>query len=339
MCCLKKIYDFFNKKIIKFKLLKSIDYTDYCWIISSEFNYKHPGKSLLNIAYPSAIAHYYVTAVPPNSEYIFYGEMPSINVFEISLSVYYDNGNINNNYEIINSYKSNNFVFYTVNNDSNELLYVLQRFYVNMDYYDNKKIIESLFNVFDNKKNKIIPLYPGFRRIAASSALTEPYKKILSYISPKVENIFTPFYLPGETNSLFLDENHYYLICLPGDYNLLQISGKYSFSRDIPYNDFITINQDTTETDNGLPFYKFVDNNYYDNIFIASSKVSDKQIYSINKNAKIIRWQDDNKNRAIIFRVIDYNNKNINKKYGPLSPEETKIFMNNDFYPTVTPIL
>ena len=155
MCCLKKIYDFFNKKVIKFKLLKNIDYTDYSWIISSEFNYKHPRKSLLNIAYPSAIAYYYVTVVPANSEYIFYGEMPSINVFEISLAVYYDNGNINNNYEILNSYESNDFIFYTVNNDSNEILYVLQRFYVNMDYYNNEKIIQSLFNVFDNNLSHV----------------------------------------------------------------------------------------------------------------------------------------------------------------------------------------
>ena len=68
MSCLKKICDFFNKKIIKFKLLRGIDYADYSWIISSEFNYKHPRKSLLNVAYPSAIAYYYITVVPPDSE-------------------------------------------------------------------------------------------------------------------------------------------------------------------------------------------------------------------------------------------------------------------------------
>ena len=58
MCCLKKYIIFFNKKIIKFKLLKGIDYADYCWIITSEFNYKHPRKSLLNLAYPTVIPIY-----------------------------------------------------------------------------------------------------------------------------------------------------------------------------------------------------------------------------------------------------------------------------------------
>tara|TARA_B100000963_G_C22630273_1_gene674582 strand:+ start:2704 stop:3723 length:1020 start_codon:yes stop_codon:yes gene_type:complete len=339
MWCIEKLYEYFNKKIIKFKLLKSIDYKDYSWVISSEFNYKHPRKSLLNLAYPSAIAYYYVTVVPSNSDYIFYGKMPDKNVFEISLSVYYDNGNLNNNYEILSSYNSSSYVFYNVNNKTNDILYVLQRFYVNMDYYNSEKIKNALFKVFDNNNNKEIPIYPEFRRISASCGMTQPYRKILSFISPKIKNDYTPFFLPGETNSLFPDENHYYLLCLPGDYKLLKLSGNYSFSKIIPYIDFITINQDTTETDNGLPFYKFVENGSYDNIFIASHDVSNKYIYQISKDAKIIRWEDDNTNRGIILRVIDYNVSNVNKTYGPLNPIETKLFMTNDFYPNVIPIL
>ena len=66
MFCLRGLFNLFNynRKKIKLKILENIDYTGYAWVICSEFNYKNPQKSLFNIAYPSAIAYYYVTVVP-----------------------------------------------------------------------------------------------------------------------------------------------------------------------------------------------------------------------------------------------------------------------------------
>ena len=78
------------------------------WILNSEFNYNKSECSILNIAYPSAIAQYYVTIIPTNSKYQFVGNFLKESLFESSLTVYTQNGNINDNYPALDSYYDKN---------------------------------------------------------------------------------------------------------------------------------------------------------------------------------------------------------------------------------------
>ena len=77
---------------------------------------------------------------------------------------------------------------------------------------------------------------------------------------------------------------------------------------------------------------------YYKNIYVADYDISDEEIYKIDSDANIIRWEKNNLNKAVIFRVINYNYKGIGQGRGPLSPEETKKIMICGFYPEIIPI-
>ena len=316
-----------------------VDYKNYSWVINSYFNYKHPSFSVMNIAYPSAIAYYYVTVIPPNNIYTFYGNFLKIGVFEISLTVYYDNGNINEDYIPLTSYNYNDNIDYTVNNNSNRPFYVIQRFYVNMDIYNENDLINSLLKVYDNSSLRILPTFPRVRRNLSSRIISYPYERIISNISHSIIGGFTKFFLPSNTNGLFIDKNHYYLISLPGRYKLLKITGNFNYSKEIPYIDFITVNQLTTATQNGLPFYKFENKGSYE-VYVASSNLSCEYLHrKIGTNKNIIYFDTNTILKAIIFRMINYSYKGIVKYAGPLTPEETERIMINGFYPTIEPVI
>jgi hypothetical protein len=314
------------------------------WQVNSYFDYRYPNNSVLNVAYPSSIAYYYVSIIPPNSNYNFNGFFLDKNIFEVSLTVYFINGYINYNYIPLNSYNNKGYIDYNITT-TNEFLYAIQRYYVNLDYYNQNDLINNLLNVYDLEEKRNLPFLNQIQRDSYSKIITIPLQKIISFISPSVISNFTKFYLPGLNNGFFEDLNHYYLISTPGNFKLFRIEGYYNYSKNIPYVDFITINQDTTSTDNGLPFYKFnnsiynIHDIYYNNIYIADYDISNEQIYKIDSNANIIRWNKENFNKAIIFRIINYNYKGIVQKKGPLSPEETKKIMICGFYPEIIPVL
>ena len=64
-------------------ILSELNYKD-CWILKSNFNYSCPSDSYLNLAYPASIAYYYITLIPPNSNYTFIGKFLEDNVYESS---------------------------------------------------------------------------------------------------------------------------------------------------------------------------------------------------------------------------------------------------------------
>ena len=340
------LYNYFwnnNIEKIKFykKMIENIDYKNNSWIINSIFNYNNPKKSVMNVAYPSAIAYYFVTVVPEDSEYIFTGKFFENHIFEISLTVYYDNGNINENYKPLNNYNSNNLYYtYNIKNNTNTIFYVIIRYYINLEIYSHQDIINNLPYVYDNKNDKPIGRMIEEEREKYSIIASKPYEKIITIFSPVLNKNFTKFFLPGQNNGLFVDKNHIYLISTPGKFKLLKISGFYKYSKTIPYIDFITVNQDTTQTDNGLPFYKFCDkNDNYNNIYICDESIDDEIIYNLDSNPLIIRWNKDNNNKAILFRMINYKDDELLTNIGPLTPEQTEKLMKNGFYPNIIPLI
>lgn len=328
-------------KIYKY-IIKNIDYKNNSWIINSIFNYTEPQKSILNLAYPSAIAYYYVTVIPSNSSYCIVGEFLDKHVFEISLTVYLENGDINKNYKPLSTYNYNEkFYNYNIKNNTRGLYYVIIRYYINLDIYTHDDIINNLPYVYDSTNNQPIIRISEKDREKYSVIFTKPYEKVITHISPVTDNNnFIEFYLPGSTDGLFADKNHIYLISTPGHHKLFQIKGHYKYSKSIPYIDFITVNQDNTKTDNGIPFYKFMKkDNEYNNIYIADNDIDDSYIYNLDKDALILRWNQCNTKRAIIFRMINYKDDDLIKNIGPLTPEQTKELMVNGFYPNIIPII
>ena len=319
---------FFIILFFLFYIVSSFNYTEYCWILESNFNYNNPNNCMLNLAYPSSIAYYYVTIVPPDSYFTFGGEFLEKNVYESSLTVYNSNGLIDPYFDSINTFNSNGQIMYHVNNNNSELLYVLQRYYVNLDYYNENDLVYNLFDVFDVKKNQYLSVLSQDKREYYSDMIYKPLQTLISWISPTDNSSLSKFYLPGQFTGLFPDTNHFYLVALPGNYNLLKITGYFKPEKRFPFIDFTTVNQKTVSTDNGLPFYEFLNDDYTYEIYITSDD------NFINPNLNIIKWNKDNNHKALLFRIIDYTDYGIANTTGPLNPDETKEMMNG-FYPDI----
>lgn len=315
---------------------KYVDYKDCSWIINSYFNYKFPKDSILNVAYPSAIAFYYITILPPNSDISIYGHFLNKHVFEISITFYDYNGDVNENYNTFNTYKNNGFIYLNIKNK--ELLYIIQRFYVNLDWYSNKDIVNNLFSIYDNKNHKLLPTASLANRTINSLKITDIYRNIIQHNSLKTSKYFSKFFLPL-SSGLFPSDNHLYIISSPGRFKCLKISGTFKYSDDIPYCDFITVNQDTTATDDGIPFYKFNYLNYIDGyyeLYVVDEKY--EHLIDNYNNIPVIKWNNDNDYKGVIFRIINYNYDSNIQSYGPLTPEQTKSVMISGFYPDIEPI-
>ncbi len=307
------------------------------WILKSNFNYNCPYNSYLNLAYPASIAYYYITIIPPNSNYSFIGKFLEENVYESSLTVYTSNGLLDNDFKSISTYYSKGLINYNVYNNNLGVLYMLQRFYVNLDYYSEEDLVDNLFNVYDNDINSFLPILDDNKRNFYSEMLYMPLETLISWISPESENNYSGFYLPGKFTGLFPDSNHYYLISTPGKFKIFKISGYFKPENKFPYVDFITVNQNNVSTDNGLPFYEFLkkDNTY--EIYVTSDNIDENIIYNIDPHANILKWRPFNDYKAVIFRIIDYSRFGISNSTGPLTPDETKKMMRK-FYPKITPI-
>jgi len=209
--------------------------SDFSWVLESNFNYKSPEDAILNIAYPSSIAYYYITIIPPITNYSFIGKFLKNNVFESSLTVYNSNGLIDDSYQSINNYNTKGYISYDIYNYNYEVKYILQRYYVNLDYYNESDLVKNLFKVYDSTNN--IYLYPleQSKRIFLSTTLYQPLETLISSITPISNDTFSEFYLPGQFKGLFPDKNHYYLISTPGNYKLFKVSGYFYPNTKFPY--------------------------------------------------------------------------------------------------------
>tara|TARA_B100001248_G_scaffold209503_1_gene163638 strand:- start:96 stop:1109 length:1014 start_codon:yes stop_codon:yes gene_type:complete len=327
------LFIFFNIPIMAI-VMKDYEYlNNNSWVLNSYFNYKEPNDSILNIAYPSAIAYYFITIIPPSSKYLFTGKFLEKQMYESSLTVYNQDGSLNNNFTSINTFNTLN-VNYSVDNNSSDFSFVFQRFYGNMDYYSKEDLIENLFQVINLNNNYVLTPLNSLKRDIISNTFYQPLEKIFSNLSPSKKISFTKFYLPKQSvNGLFPDKNHYYLISLINNNKVLKITGYFKPSKLTPYMDFITVNQDLIKTDNGLPFYQLSEN--YE-LYVVDPFLTDYEIEELNINSsKVIKWDKNNTNPAIIFRLIDYSNKGITQIPGPLTPTQTENEMKYGFYPEI----
>lgn len=342
-------------------LRREYDFDSYSWILNAYFDKENPDRSILNVAFPSAIAYYYVTLVFPGSDYTFSGKFFESSNYESSLTVYTSDGNLNPDFISINTYNTNlsnqanvissnqynylsldsdNTLNYRISNKSDNFFWVLQRFYVNMDAYNNNNLVNNLFTVYDHNKNQVVPKLNTILRNKLSNKITFPIQKLLSFIAEDASSLeFSPFYFPKSTSGLFPDGNHFYLVSLPGEHQLFKVTGTYQSSLETPYIDFITVNQDSTATDNGLPFYDFVKDDQTYEIYVATNEISLQEIKdkSQNENPIVLRYQENNNNRMLIFRIITYSKTGVSQfdSSRTLSPEETEQQMTSGLYPTI----
>ena len=326
--------------IITFYLLSksfSFEYNKYSWVLKSNFNYNKPNQAILNLAYPASIAYYFITIIPPASNYTFQGKFLDKDIYELSLTVYNSDGNVNYDYESINTYNTDNYVNYTVCNSHFDVLYVLQRFYINLDVYNENDMIDNLFDVYDNNNEFYLTKLSKGKRDYYSEMLYKPIQTLISWVAPVSNKTFSEFYLPGIFTGLFPDTNHYYLSAIPGIFKLFKVTGYFLPEKKFPYVDFITVDQHTVSTDNGIPYYSFLkpDNTY--EFYVATHDVDDNIILKLDPDAIILKWNNNNKNKVLIFRMIDYTSIGIANYSGPLSPKETKEIMYR-FYPQIIPL-
>lgn len=345
-------------------LRQEYDFESHSWILNAYFDNQHPDNSVLNVAFPSAVAYYYVTLVFPGNDYTFSGKFLDENNYESSLTVYTADGNLNPEYVSVNTYNTNlqvtdNIISpqkydyisldnnknlnYRVINKTGYFFWVLQRFYVNMSTYNVTDLNNNLFTVYDNKKGQYLPALGVILRNELSSRVTINAQKLLSFIAEKANSLrFSPFYFPQSSSGLFPDGNHFYLVSLPGEHQLFKVTGSYTPSSVTPYIDFITVNQDTTATDNGIPFYDFLqeDNSY--EIYVATDNISLEEIKSRsqNENPIVLRYAQNNNDRMLIFRIITYSQEGISQidSSSSLSPSETEKQMTSGFYPTIVTV-
>jgi hypothetical protein len=209
-----------------------------------------------------------------------------------------------------------------------------------MDVYNNNNLVNNLFTVYDHNKNQVVPKLNNLLRNKLSNKITFPIQKLLSSIAEDASSPeFSPFYFPKSTSGLFPDGNHFYLVSLPGEHQLFKITGNYQSSLETPYIDFITVNQDSTATDNGIPFYDFVKDDQTYEIYVATHEIPLQEIKdkSQNENPIVLRYQENNNNRMLIFRIITYSKNGVSQfdSSQSLSPEETEQQMTSGLYPTI----
>ena len=95
--------------------------------MNAYFDKDNPKNSILNVAFPSAIAYYQVTLVFPDNDYTFSGKFFEDRNYESSLTVYTSDGNLNPDFISINTYNTN------LNNQDN-VFSSNQYNYISLDY-------------------------------------------------------------------------------------------------------------------------------------------------------------------------------------------------------------
>ena len=224
---------------------------------------------------------------------------------------------------------------YNVLNNTDQFFWVLQRYYVNMNTYDKSDLVRNLFKVYKNK-NVEVPRLDALRRQELSKEVTPLAQNVLSSIADTASSITAKFFFPNATSGLFPAAKHFYIVSVPGKHRLLKVTGVYQPSSTTPYVDFITVNQNTTATDNGIPFYDFIRDDGAYELYVATSDVSLEEIQSKfnTLNPIVLRYQEDNQNPMLIFRIITYSTSGIAQFDKRMTPQETKNGMGS-LYPEI----
>ena len=299
------------------------------WIAVSSFDYADPSRDILNVAYPSATSVYFITMVPKGQTYVFEGDFPTGDgVFQVNLMAYTSEGNLDLSYPPIFDYNSVAPHRFTV--AATERRIVIQRFYLDPEMYSLDDMEHLLFRVSNKDRN--IPFFNPRLRIILSEALERPISNFVADRAPE-RNVTTPtpFFLPGQTSSLFPDISHAYLVAFPtANVAKATISGSFTLSKDRPYFDFIVCNQHTTQTDDALPGYVLQQSSssYTLDVLNPASSSSD------GATSWSIQWKPDNLLPIIIMRFITYD-YDVTDYSGPLTPAQTKDLL-PDIYPTIS---
>tara|TARA_Y100000389_G_scaffold204574_1_gene258085 strand:- start:13760 stop:14707 length:948 start_codon:yes stop_codon:yes gene_type:complete len=307
------------------------------WIAYSSFDYNYPNNSILNIAYPSAIAYYFITIQPQNSYYQYSGTfLKNKFVYQSSLTVYDEYGSIDSNYRVI----TNNYINkYVLNVKNKEVKYVIIRYYCNLNHFHLQDYINNLPKVKDINKHIYLPMADQNLRNSISQQILYPF--LSKKYNTNIDSTFSEFYYSADLKGLFPDKTHYYLFARPGLGKLFKIYGSFIQSNIYPYADFITVQGNGTQTENGIPFYDLPFNNHNNyTIYVSTPDISHNYIKHIDKsnNITILRW-NSNVNIGLIFRIITYNKDDINNFNKTMTPKETQKIMTSGFYPHFEKIL
>tara|TARA_Y100000389_G_scaffold124515_2_gene121885 strand:+ start:6115 stop:7062 length:948 start_codon:yes stop_codon:yes gene_type:complete len=307
------------------------------WIAYAYFNYNTPNISVMNTAYPSAIAYYFITIQSNDSNYEYSGQfLNGSDVYQSTLTVYNVNGDVDKNYKVKNNKDSNKFLLNVKNTDKK---LVIMRYYCNLNKYDVGDYVDNLPIVKDLETKKILSKADQNLRNNISEDILSPYFD--NKMNQTIESTFSEFYYTNNSIRLFPDSTHFYLFARPGDGILFKISGSFIQNETYPYADFITIDGTGTKTENGIPFYDFpFDSNNNYTIYVAAPEISDDYIinYVGIDDIIILRW-NSYENIGLIFRIATYSKVGISNFNKTMTPSETKEKMVSGFYPIFEKLL
>lgn len=305
------------------------------WIAYAYFNYNIPDKNIMNTAYPSAIAYYFITIQPKNSSYEYSGTFLSgAHVYQSTLTVYNIDGERDTDYKVESNKNKDKFLL-NVKND--EIKFIIMRYYCNLNNYDVEDYINNLPVVKNLETRKILLKADQNLRNNISEKILSPY--FGQKMNQTIDSTFSEFFYSTDSIWLFPDDTHFYLFARPGDGKLFKVFGNFIQNDTYPYADFITVDGTGTKTENGIPFYDFsFDNNY--TIYVATPEISDDYIinYVGIDDIIILRW-NSYENIGLIFRMITYSKDGIINFNKTMTPSETKEKMISGFYPVFEKLL
>lgn len=310
----------------------------FVWTLISEFNYLHPTEGILNVAMPSASSIYFITLLFPNTKYKFQGNFPDEKLcFQCTIALYNDDGNPvkdkdGNFYQLDSNTETKKNIDWEITTPNSGRYWAILRFYINRKLV-NVVPADWLFEVYEN--NRPMPFMPRSDAIYKSTSISKRISKIFS--NDNTISSFTPFYIPiPQGNGLFPEPSHFYSACTMGDtIKAIKVSGMNISSIRSPtivYSDFILVDNTTTATQNGIPFYEFGDT--YEFIVCSND-------YEYIGPLQKLTWDNTTipEARVLIFRIIDYQTDSglpniVNTSTEDITPEEAEKAMGY-YYPKI----
>jgi hypothetical protein len=322
------------------------------WVGLSEYIYfLDDSEQILNIAFPSAIASYYITIQPENKNVIYDVKFNTEKdwVLSSNISVYNTRGD-----PVEPNDPANMDGRYT---DGDNMLVdstggtkiILMRFYVKrhelFEKYRSYSIPESWLPTaayVSNPNNIPIEKTLPKTRKRISELLQIPIQllyKISSFKKNNETDYGTGFFLgnqgiPSLLAGFFPDNSHEYIQAYPEkNVTVMKIEGLLPPNTcdtlcNTPYLDFMLCDISTSKTHDAIPFYELgeLGENYV--FYAANSNVILTDIQKLDKNcpddAIILRWNPDIRlcNRAVLHRIIIYKET---QNYSPLLANKAHI--------------
>ena len=285
----------------------------------------------LNVAFPSAASRYYVSLIPAGAQYNFSGELAAAakkhNCSMASLTAYAVNGSIlksadgdDTYWDHIKTTSLQGQLLPSVSRNDSTIV-ILRLYCPGTQTCGGNRLAENDLDPSDfirvrsmNGQRACVNISVDAKHMARkSNILTSFYQFAYSTKNNGLRTIESAaqFVHRSTTNETFLFANptSYYAVAslIDTNYSGMIVQGQPSTIDSIVYRDFIAINADTGETDDGVPVDPIVSNKPISNytVLVLREKCRLKRFDTLPEIQFTLYWSSETKNRALIFRILD----------------------------------